>query len=177
VDGDPQRFLAKLPSLARMAVRAGVQKRKYLRHRAGDLGRGFLLDRAALVVTPLGLETVVQTLLQQSCARSPRSLDFAQEIVAKLLDQLDADGRAAHLDVVLDSPCTLTPSADGLTCADRDAPPDEQLHAGAALHRLAGRGTAVIFIVNAFSPEQRLQLLETAWRDGGVVRLRFAGLE
>jgi hypothetical protein len=177
VDGDPQRFLAKLPSLARMAVRAGAQKRKHLRQQAGALGRGFLLDRAALVVTPLGLETVVQTLLQQSCARSPRSLDFAQEIIAKLLDQLAADGKAAHLDVVLDSPCTLTPTADGLTCADRNAPPDEQLHAGAALHRLGKRGSAVVFVAKDFSPERRLELLERAWRDGGIVRLRFAALE
>jgi hypothetical protein len=177
VDGDAQRFLAKLPSLARMAVRAGAQKRKYLRHQAGAIGRGFLLDRACLAVTPLGLDAVVQSLLQQSCARSPRSLDLAQEIVAKLLDQLHADSRAAHLDIVLDSPCTLAALADGLTCADRTAAPLEQLHAAAALQRLAMRGTAVIHVAKHVGPERRLELLETAWRDGGVVRLRFAALD
>jgi hypothetical protein len=177
VDGDAQRFLAKLPSLARMAVRAGAQKRKYLRHQGGDLGRGFLLDRAALVVTPLGLDAVVQSLLNQSCARSPRSLDFAQEIVAKLMDQLQADGRAAHLDVVLDSPCAFAAVADGLPCSDPGAAPEDQLRAAAALQRLAMRGTAVIHVPKDFGLERRLELLEKAWRDGGIVRLRFVATD
>ena len=55
VDGDAGLFLAKLPSLARMALRGGIQKRNYLRSRGGarpGLARGFLLERARLVVIP-----------------------------------------------------------------------------------------------------------------------------
>src|SRR5207344_825569 len=56
---DAPLFLAKLPSLARMAVRATVQKREFLRRLGGaspSLAQGFLLERARLVVVPVGLE-------------------------------------------------------------------------------------------------------------------------
>ena len=95
-------------------------------------------------------------------------------MVAKLLDQLQADGRAAHLDVVLDSPCTLAAVADGLTCSDPGADPEEQLRAAAALQRLATRGTALIHVAKDLGTERRVELLERAWRDGGIVRFRFA---
>jgi hypothetical protein len=62
VDGDPARFLRKLGSLARLALSAAVQKRDFLRRRkqAGGppLSAGFLLDRARLVVAPVGLDVV-----------------------------------------------------------------------------------------------------------------------
>src|SRR5262249_39687869 len=56
-------FLEKLPSLSRLAVSAGVQKRTYLRRHVDALARGFLLDRAALRIEPLGVGAVVQQLL------------------------------------------------------------------------------------------------------------------
>src|SRR5262249_22596442 len=51
------RFLEKLKSLARLALSAAVQKREFLRRHAEEcpaLARGFLLERARLVVAPVG---------------------------------------------------------------------------------------------------------------------------
>src|SRR5262249_55659097 len=66
LQGDPERFLQKLSSLARLALSAAVQKRDFLRRHRREhptVSRTFLLDRARLVVVPIGLETVVQRLL------------------------------------------------------------------------------------------------------------------
>ena len=56
---DPGQFLEKLRSLARLALGAGVQKRNFLR-RSDRPWPTFLLDRARLVVAPVGLEAVTR---------------------------------------------------------------------------------------------------------------------
>jgi hypothetical protein len=175
VRGDVQRLLDKLPSLARMAVRAGAQKRQYLRRQAAGLTRGFLLDRARLVVTPIGLDAAVRALLQESPARSPRSLELARKITQLLVDQLRRESRAANLDIVLDSALEIEPGGEGLSCADAAALP-AQLHAAGALHRIAGRGTAVAPGAETMSAEQRHEMLYDAWRRGEIARLRFGGM-
>jgi hypothetical protein len=175
VSHDVQRLLDKLPSLARMAVRAGVQKRRYLRRQAAALSRGFLLDRARLVVTLRGLCAAARTLLQESPARSPRSLELARKIVHLLVEQLGAESRAANLDIVVDSPAEIVPGGEGLSCVDAAAAPPAQLHAAGALHRAAGRGTAVIYLSQATSADERRDLLHNAWQRGEAVRLRWAG--
>jgi len=82
---DSGLFMEKLPSLARMAVRAGIQKRNYLRSRGSNLlARGFLLERARLLVVPAGLDQVVQSLLGQRMAGSKLSLDLGRQIVETL---------------------------------------------------------------------------------------------
>ncbi len=80
IAGDGEAFHQKLASLARMAVSAGAQKRKYLRRHAEGthLGRGFLLDRARLAVVPLGLDAIVRSLSDEvstatAMASAPRS--------------------------------------------------------------------------------------------------------
>src|SRR5207253_8841179 len=65
--GDVALFLQKLGSLTRLAISAGVQKREYLRRleraQPSALTTGFLLDRARLVVAPVGLDHVVKQML------------------------------------------------------------------------------------------------------------------
>ncbi|HWG41639.1 MAG TPA: ATP cone domain-containing protein, partial [Gemmataceae bacterium] len=75
IDGDPSKFLPKLGSLARLALSAGVQKREYLRRLERNRPRAsadgpaltsaFLLDRARLVVAPVGLDSVVYSFLKK----------------------------------------------------------------------------------------------------------------
>lgn len=92
--GNPAEvFLQKLGSLARLALSAGVQKRAFLRRHERNWP-AFLLDRARLVVTPLGLETVVRRLPSDG---------LGERIVERLHEVLDHDGRACHLDVCLDT--------------------------------------------------------------------------
>ncbi len=87
--GQPQRLLVKLPSLARMLISVGVQKRRFLRERGStELQRGFLLDRARLVVVPLGLEEAVTALAGQGISLQPEgevAEDLAQGRLLALL--------------------------------------------------------------------------------------------
>lgn len=99
-----QRFLTKLASLARMALSAALQKRDFLRRHAHDrpgLTRGFLLDRARLVASPVGLEALTQTLLDRGLSGGG-GLDLARRVAVRLRDVLRAEGRAARLETCLD---------------------------------------------------------------------------
>jgi hypothetical protein len=148
-----------------MAVSAGAQKRKFLRRQADGTGvaRGFLLDRARLVVAPVGLEAVVRRLTGQSPTRSPLALDCACRIVETLTTCLAAAGQVAHLDAVL---------------ADAEEPaafatPQQQLQAASKLHALAGHGTAWVQVAAGARAEQVLELLRFAWKRSEVGRVRF----
>ena len=114
IDGDPAKFLPKLGSLARLALSAGVQKREYLRRLergrprptadAPALTSGFLLDRACLLVAPVGLDRVVHSFINKGLSAGGVALDFGRQIVLRLRDVLRQDGRNAHLDTCLDGP-------------------------------------------------------------------------
>jgi hypothetical protein len=165
VDHDARLLLEKLPSLARMAVRAGIQKRNFLRLRCADrpgLARGFLLERARLVVVPVGLSQVVEDLLGHGMAGSALSLDLGLQIVETLQRTLHKEGLAANLEIALDGPDGEFPGFSG--------PLDsKQLHAAGALHGVAGFGTVVLAESSA---EKLLALLSYAWKKTAVVRLR-----
>src|SRR5262249_22202635 len=88
---DVERFLQKLRSLARLALSAAGQKRAYLRRVtsepvAPELSQGFLLDRARLLVTPIGLEAVVRTLTGRGLCSGGTALDLGKQIVQRLRD-------------------------------------------------------------------------------------------
>ena len=180
IDHDGARFVDKLPSLARMAVSAGAQKRKFLRRQTEGTGlaRGFLLDRARLAVVPLGLDGVVRRLTGQGAAGSPLAMECARRIVATLAASLAEAGRLAHLEVGLDSPGLgqLPRNAvDGLNAADATQTPHKQLHAAGKLHAIAGRGTArVCFPAEAeVSADELFELLRYAWKRTELIRVRF----
>jgi hypothetical protein len=157
VDGDAARFLAKLPSLARMAVSAGAQKRKYLRRRAegAGLARGFLLDRARLCVVPRHLEEVVRRLTGQGIDASTLALECACRIVQSLAGSLAEAGRLAHLDTGLEVNL----------CGDAAQPAQQQLYAAGKLHAISGQGTASVY----FPEETELTV------DALLDLLRYAG--
>jgi hypothetical protein len=190
--GDPAKFLQRLGSLARLALSAAVQKREYLRRRertrpqpaadAPAVTSGFLLDRARLLVAPVGLDRLVRSFTGKGLSAGGAGLDFGRQVLQRLRDVLRQDGRAAHLDCCLDGPFDSglagPPGEEqvaGLTPWDGAAPAKGQLRAGGALHGVADGGTLALFVPAAGPPpEQVAEWLHTAWRQTDVVRLRLA---
>jgi hypothetical protein len=193
IDGDPAKFLSKLGSLARLALSAGVQKREYLRRlersrprpstNAPALTSGFLLDRARLLVAPVGLDQVVHAFVMKGLSAGGAALDFGRQIVQRLRDVLRQDGRNAHLDTCLDGPFDFHLTADqpapenivGLTAWDTRAALKGQLRSAGVLHGIAEHGTLALFPPEdeTPSPEQVADWLQTAWQQTDVVRLRL----
>src|SRR5207248_825654 len=102
---DRATLLKKLPSLAHMAVSAAGQKRHFLRGLREDspIKRLFLIERAACVVIPLGLDDVVFAITGQSITKSAHALEFGLQILRTLKDALRHAGRSASLDMRLES--------------------------------------------------------------------------
>jgi hypothetical protein len=199
IDDDPQKFLAKLGSLARLALSAGVQKREYLRRLERNrscpatdepaLTSGFLLDRARLLVAPVGLDSVVHSFFKKGLSAGGAALDFGRQIVHRLRDVLRQDGRHAHLDTCVDGPFCfhLAPSredreewpiaeeAAGLTAWDTTASLKNQMRSTGVLQGVADHGTLALFLAEEKTPsaEQVAESLQTAWRQTDVVRVRL----
>jgi hypothetical protein len=186
VDGDATRFLKKLGSLARLALSAAVQKREFLRRQEGGrppVTSGFLLDRARLVVAPVGLDAVVTAFTGGGLCSGKESLDFGKQIVQTLRDVLRQDGGACRLGTCLDGPDdfrlgdgkpTLGQAA-GLTAWDAAALPKHQLRAAGALHALAEGGTAALILPEDPRPtaEAVADTLRSAWKQSDVNRIRL----
>lgn len=97
-------FLDKLPSLSRLAVSAGVQKRAYLRRLANDKNREVLLERAAVRIVPLGFSQAIEQLLGVPTTATKPARTLAREILRRLESPLDAERRRTSLDLVLAAP-------------------------------------------------------------------------
>jgi hypothetical protein len=200
IDGDAAKFLIKLGSLARLALSAGVQKREHLRRLARlrpresvegpALTSGFLLDRARLMVAPIGLDCVVASFFGKGLCAGGAALDFGRQIVQRLREVLRQDGRNAHLDACIDGPFQFRlsgsqsdtknewPSIEetaGLSGWDTSAAIKSQLRAAGALQGAAEHGTLALFLPEDRSPavEEITDWLHTAWQQTDVVRLRL----
>jgi hypothetical protein len=186
---DAALFLQKLGSLARLALSAGTQKREFLRrHSQGrsKLTGGFLLERARLVVVPVGLESATRLLIGRGLCSGGEALDYARQMVERLHDVLCQDGRASLLETGLDSFPSQPIWEEGNTweaeCAgglmpwDSAAAPKSQLRAAGPLHAAAGMGTAVVHLRQdqPITAEEVAELLHYAWQQTEVVRVRFA---
>jgi hypothetical protein len=191
---DPQLFLRKLDSLARLALSAATQKREFLRrHGCGrpNVHRGFVLDRARLLAVPVGLDHVTQTLFGRGLGCGGSSCAFAQQLVQRLQKVLEEDARAHMLDIGVDSALGYRlfsagqagdelwagspQEAAGLTPWDPTATAKNQLVAAAPLHAAAGAGTVALFVAEdrPMSPEELVDLLRFAWQQTEVIRVRI----
>jgi hypothetical protein len=192
INGDTSKFLAKLGSLARLALSAGVQKREYLRQLERNrsskpleqpaLTSGFLLDRARLMVAPIGLDQLVQSFLSKGLSAGGAALEFGRQIVQRLRDVLRQDGRNTHLDTCIDGPFRfqLTEGSEpqleeaaGLTPWDSTAALKNQLRAAGVLQGVSEHGTLALFVPEASTPEQAIDWLRAAWQQSDVLRLRI----
>jgi hypothetical protein len=179
---EPSRFLQKLTSLGRLALSAATQKREFLRRHSRQrpgLTRGFLLDRARLVIVPVGLGAVTHALMGQGLCAAGAALDFARQVVQRLRQVVRQDAQAYLLDACLDagadSPELAGNLADGVTAWDVEAPPRSQLRAAGQLHAGGGAGTVTILVNEDRppKPEEAVDLLHQAWQQSEVGGLRF----
>jgi hypothetical protein len=176
-------YLAKVGTLARLARSAGHAKQDFLRRRGRPImTSGFLLDRARLLVVPVGLEFVVRELTSQSLCDGGAGTHFGVQIARRLREALAA-GKRHNLEAVLDGyPVPLAPLADthilkeraGLQVADAGISPRHQLDAATAL-RVSGGSMATLAIPAEpdFSTVEAAALLQYAWTQTEVSRLRF----
>jgi hypothetical protein len=161
------RFLQMLGSAVRLALSAGVQKREFLRRRGTDaeyLARGFLLDRALLSVSPVGLDAVIRSLLGCNLFESVDGLEFARRIVDRLHDEVNEDGRTRHLAVMLDGSYLLTGAAENGAVADLKS----QLQVAADLGSDLGASTLHISERSATSPRALAEAIRWLWRRSEV---------
>jgi hypothetical protein len=172
VQEDAERFLHKLGSLVRLALSAAAQKRDFLRRHRPAIGRGFLLERARLVVTPVGLGEVVQTFTGRDVASGGPALELARGVIQRLCDVLRQEGLASRIATCVDA------APDGLLPEhDREATTTvkQQLRAAGSLHAIAEGGTAG-FVLPVEKPplaEQVADWLRWAWQQTDVSRVRF----
>ncbi|MFN4258107.1 MAG: ATP cone domain-containing protein [Gemmataceae bacterium] len=187
---EPGRYLDKLGSLARLALSAATQKREFLRRMSTarpGLTSGFLLDRARVLVAPVGLAATVRQLLGQGWTEADSALELARQIARRLHDTLRQDGRARLLETALDAVAgfhlgdmteqSLDPRAvAGLTAWEPRATPRQQLQAASAVQAVADPGSAAL-LDNAQHPlsvEDALALTRWAWQHTDIGRLHFA---
>jgi hypothetical protein len=170
------RLRDKLRSLARLALSAALQKREYLRRHSQDhpgLASGFLLERARLLVAPLGLDEAVRLLQGEGLCASEEALALGTTIFGRLRDVLQEEGRASSLETCLDA--VPEHDAGGPTCWDSGAPMKAQLRVLGELHGAARAGSGVAFLPHDPPPtaEQVLGWLRWAWSHTSVVRLEL----
>ncbi len=183
---DPAILLdKKLPSLVRLALSAGLQKCAYLRKTDAALSKGFLLDRARLVIAPVGLDAAVQTLTGHAITANAESLDLARRLPLRIREVLRQDGRGTPLETCLDAPATFdvgdkdmslgADQAAGLTPWTPTAAVKSQGHGAGPLHAAAEGGTLALFLPQeeTVSSEQIADWLRFLWRQTDVVRVRL----
>ncbi len=182
---EAEMFLHKLGSLVRLALSAAVQKRDFLRKRGQELNRAWWgVERARLLVVPVGLDAVVRRLRGGSLAAGGEALELARQIVQRLRTVLRQDGEACRLLTTLDGlPADagkeIAPEhVAGLTGWDAAASVKSQLRAAGALQAGEG-GTALVPFAPAAPPdaEQAAEWLAWAWQRTDVVRLRFVAAD
>jgi hypothetical protein len=178
---DQDLFLRKLGTLARWAVSAAVQKREFVRRHAADgspLTRGFLLERARLLVAPVGLDDAVRSLGGGSLCED-RGAAIGRRIVERLREVLHAQGSACLIETTLDSPPEFrlngVSTAAGVTPWSAESPVPKQLAAAWDLHGAARGGTAAVLLADHARPqaETLVEWLRCAWEQTEVERVRF----
>jgi len=199
----PELFLQKLGSLARLAITAAVQKRRFItRYRRKQ--PAFLVDRARLAVVPVGIESVTRRYTGQNILLGNAGADFASKIIRGLAETLREEGLIYNLEAVLDSAPSQeawpfmrsltrselggqgsdwTPPAleevAGLTTWNEELTPAQQIQAGGLLHAIAGAGTQWVLLPPGFSlkDEDMVAVLRTAWKETQANRIRLVQLD
>jgi hypothetical protein len=172
---DVDVFLQKLGTLARWAVSAAVQKREFVRQGAADdspLRRGFLLERARLLVAPTGLAGAVRT-LSGSSLRDDRGVELGRRILDRLREVLRAEGAACLINATLDA--APTPGPDAEEGGESAVPSARAQLAAADALQGAGGGTAVVRLPADAAPrvEDLAESIRWAWQHTGLGRLVF----
>jgi hypothetical protein len=193
VEGDPEQYVKKLGSLVRLALSAGARKLDHLRARQRQglafsplLHDGFLLDRARLVVAPVGLDHVVNAFTNRSLAAGRPARELGERILSRLQEVLRHDARRVHLDCCLDGPWTaslneiqpdpcvrFSEHVASLTPWDATVRALAQGRAAGKLHEIARHGTLALLLSERTTPEEVVDLLGRFAQQTGLVRVRL----
>ncbi len=164
-------FLKKLGSLARFAKTAGHVRQDYLRqHGDPSLREGFLLDRARVVVVPVGLDQAVRALPGIDSANSNAVAELVGQALAEFREALDTD-RHRSMFCRLDS---MMGENDSISLKDAQLLPRQQVRFGAVFHQKAGGGRLDVLLQLDSPPDRDSlgELLRIACRsEVGRVRL------
>jgi hypothetical protein len=189
-------ILDRLGTLARLAISAARQKREFLRRqspRRDLLGRGFLLDRARLVIIPVGLDAVVRESIGMGMCKDSSAQKLGVQILERLWEALRGEGKSLNLNVCLDSAPDFRCAGDidapaaaeldsvdpreaaGVTTWDSDAAALAQIRAAGALHAVVRNGTAAVFTSEREPPpvDDLVELLRYALERTQIQCLRF----
>jgi hypothetical protein len=169
VNSVPAALLAKLGSLTRLALSAGRARRDFFRRYGRPAVTGeFLLDRARVVVVPVGLGEVVRAMTDQPVHGEDGGA-VARSILLGLNGAIMQDGIPA----TLDGP---PPSYDCPDDTERTASPRQQLRGVAPLSAAVGAGTTVVQLPadQRPTPEELARLLWYASQQPGLTRVRFS---
>lgn len=197
----PELFLKKLGSLARLAITAAVQKRRFL-NRYQRARTSFLVDRARLVVIPVGLEFVAKNFTEENRTPGPSGAECSPRIIRSLSEILREEGPRYNLESVLDSPpnaavwpvlgqgspfnlidagCS-SPNLEtiaGLTGWNEAISPRDQLQIAGAIHAITETGTAWLRLSreDLTKIKDLIWILRFAWKETQVHRLRISMME
>jgi hypothetical protein len=166
-----ETLLSKVGTLAELALSAGRIHRVLLRRQAAiGIDSGFLLDRARLLVIPVGLEHVVQSMTGQHWTTTA-GMEFARDILLGLKAALLRD--AARMPAIIGWQPSIPEFAAGLE--NVDVPPRQQLRAASTLQTALGSGTAVISLPSGTParPEEIADLVVFAGLQPGIERFMF----
>jgi hypothetical protein len=166
-----------------LALSAAVQKREFLRrHERG--WPPFLIERARLVAVVRGLAAPVEHFYGQPPGQGGPALEFAREVIGGLRALIRREGEACRIDAVVDS--APPASRFGLENETAHIPTHaavegthtslrNRIKAAGSLHGVLEAGTATVTLSyrSQPTPEAIADLLQFAWQQTQVVRLRF----
>jgi hypothetical protein len=182
---DDDSLLERIALLCGSAVRAGVQKREFLRKHQPELAGTH--EPATLVVVPIGLDALVAGLLGKPMAADDAALAMGEQILARTWHRLRREGRHYHLACVLDGIPHLCLESEqwqgtlddptwviGNTPALPGPGPRQQIRAGARLHAVVGAGTTQCRLPHdQHDPDQLFELVQFAASENKTCRLTF----
>lgn len=178
---DDETLLARIGILCEAAVRAGVQKREFLRIHASRAHAGPEPAEPVLVVVPIGLDELVLELIGRPISVDDAATSFAVQILSRIAHRLRREGRPYRLSSRIDGlPWTARayewgPRATGNTPGVLGGGPKQQLYAGGRLHAAVGAGTTFCRLADEFDPplDEWVDLLHFAARQTMTCRLAF----
>lgn len=181
----------RLGLLCESSIRAGVQKREFLRRQQAE----FLTDRehsvAAVVVVPLGLDILVQEMVGKPLAEDDGALALAEQVLSRMAHRLHREGRHYQLECLVDGiPAQFENTRGpleygddphrtaGCTPAMAAIAPLRQIKAGGHLHTTVRTGTTICRLTEEgvsteAMADRILELAALASSKTGTCRLAF----
>lgn len=185
---DDETLFERLGLLCESAVRAGVQKREFLRRQQPDFFAGRDYRQAAVVVVPIGLDAMVEAMIGKPMGQDEAAMAFAEQILLRMRHRLQRAGRHYQLRCKIDGIAgrrllreeTLGLSEEaqltiGNTPGCPGVGPKQQIVAGGKLHAVLGAGTVYCRLPKDvdLDAHELLDLVHFAGRHSAALRLSF----